>query len=110
MTIIRAEHAEDTAEWLFCLAVRRRDGAIRDRPVYAQRPRSAAVLPQEAALASAPDVSVITARRVLNRFGSLHQIGEASIEDLQAIPGVGSKRATSIATLIHEPWKPPNPD
>jgi len=70
----------------------------------ANRARSASISPGEAALAAAPDVSVITARRVLATFGSLRQVCEASVDDLQTVPGVGIKRATAIAALIHDPW------
>jgi ERCC4-type nuclease len=65
ITIIRTEDEQDTARWLFRLAIRRRSGAVRARPVYAQRPRSTSVAPSEAALAAAPGVSVETARLVL---------------------------------------------
>ena len=102
VTIIRTEQAEDTAEWLFRLASRRRDGIVRDRPVYAQRPRSAETSPAEAALACAPNVSRVTARTVIRHFGSLRHVADASIEDLQALPGVGIKRATAIVALIHD--------
>lgn len=108
VTIIRTESPGDTSAWLLALAYRRCNGAVRDRPVYAQRPRSARVSPSEAALSAAPDVSVVTARSVLSRFGSLHEVGEASIDDLLSIPGVGIKRATAIAALIHDPWTAPN--
>jgi DNA excision repair protein ERCC-4 len=104
ITIIRTEDKQDTAEWLCRLAIRRRDGASRDRPVYAQRPQSTTVSPAEAALASAPGVSAQTARTVLARFGSLRAVSEASVGDLQALPGVGIRRATAIAALIHDPW------
>ena len=109
VTIIRTEDADDTAAWLMTLAKRRRDGAISDRPVYAQRPKSAKVSPPEAAVACAPGVSVVTARTVLSHFGSLRSIADASIEDLQALPGVGIKRATAIAALIHDEWRTSNP-
>lgn len=108
ITIIRTEDTRDTARWLTALASRRQDGAIRDRPIYAQRPQSADLSPTEAALACAPGVSVETARTVLSRFGSLRQVSEASLDDLQALPGVGIRRATAIAALIHNPWNTPN--
>jgi ERCC4-type nuclease len=102
VTIIRTEGPEDSALWLVSLAKRRRDGAPRDRPVYAQRPRSTVTSPAEAALACAPDVSVKTARVVLDRFGSLSNVAQAKVDDLQALPGVGIKRATAIVALIHD--------
>jgi Fanconi anemia group M protein len=109
VTIIRTEDTGDTAEWLFRLASRRRQGAIRDRPPYAQLPRSVTARPAQAALTAAPGVSLVTAQRVLDHFGSLHRIGEASVDELQAVSGVGIKRATSIASLIHDPWTAAGP-
>jgi ERCC4-type nuclease len=108
ITIIRTDDAQDTAHWLTGLAIRRQDGAIRDRPVYAQRPQSGGFAPAEAALACAPGVSTETARTVFSRFRSLREVSEASLDDLQALPGVGIRRATAIAALIHDPWKATN--
>jgi ERCC4-type nuclease len=56
VAIIRTEHARDTAAWLLKLASRRCQGAIRDRPAYAQLPRSVTAPPPQAALAAAPGV------------------------------------------------------
>jgi ERCC4-type nuclease len=105
VTIIRTESCQDTSEWLVRLASRRWVGAVRDRPAYAQRPQSPTVSPQEAALASAPGVSVMTARTVLARFGSLRELSDASVADLQDLPGVGPARAKSIVALIHNRWQ-----
>ncbi len=104
VTIVRTEHADDSANWLFRLASRRLYGATRDRPIYAQRPKSTAVPPAEAALACAQDISVETARTVLSRFGSLRNVSAASVDELLALPGVGPKRAAAIVALIHDEW------
>jgi DNA excision repair protein ERCC-4 len=107
IAIIHTQDARDTAAWLYRLATRRQEGSIRARPWYAHRAKSAGISPGEAALAAAPEVSVVTARRVLATFGSLRQVCEASVDELQTVPGVGIKRATAIAALIHERWIDP---
>jgi DNA excision repair protein ERCC-4 len=66
VTIIRTEDAADSAKWLVRIAARRLDGVIRDRPIYAQRPKSTMVPPAEAAQACAQGVSVETARVILH--------------------------------------------
>jgi len=104
VTIIRTEDQEDTAGWLFTLADRRSHPTSRDRPPYAQRPRSPHATPAEAALAAAPGVSVATARNVLRRFGSLREIGDMSVDELQAVEGIGPKRAAAVAALIRNRW------
>jgi ERCC4-type nuclease len=108
IAIIRTQDAHDTAAWLYRLAVRRQRDSPGVQPRYLRRPRSVGVSPGVAALAAAPEVSVITARNLLVAFGSLRAVCEASLDELQAVPGVGIKRATSIAALIHEPWNAPN--
>ena len=109
VTIIHAEDARDTAAWLHRLATRRRDGAVRNRPVYAQREKSLATSPAESAVASATGVSVVTARTVLERFGSLRNLCDADISELQGLPGIGRKRAEAILRMIHEPWSATRP-
>lgn len=104
IAIIRTQDAPDTAEWLYRLAIRRIQRPTPPRRLYAYRPHSPRVSPGELALSAAPDVSVITARKILATFGSLRQVCEASIDELQAVPGVGIKRATAITALIHELW------
>jgi DNA excision repair protein ERCC-4/Fanconi anemia group M protein len=108
IAIICTQDAHDTAAWLHRLAIRRREGPPPARPLHAYRPRSPRISPGEAALAAAPDVSVVTARKVLATFGSLRQVCEASVDDLQSVPGVGIKRATAIVALIHNPWQANN--
>jgi DNA excision repair protein ERCC-4 len=107
IAIIHTQDAGDTAAWLYRLAIRRQEGSLRARPRHVYRARSAGITPGEAALAAAPEVSVITARSVLATFGSLRHVCEASVDELQTVPGVGIKRATAIAALIHERWLDP---
>jgi ERCC4-type nuclease len=100
VTIVRTENARDTAAWLIEIAA---GGApIRDRPVFAQRPQSTENAPAVTALAAAAGVSVETARAVLERFQTLLAVGQATIDDLRAVPGVGAKRAEAISDLFHE--------
>jgi DNA excision repair protein ERCC-4 len=107
VTIIRSEDPRDTAAWLYRLAVRRRDGVVRDRPVYAQRRKSDDVSLAEAALSAAPGVSTVTARAVLQQFGSIRNLCEANVEDLKSLQGVGRTRAEAIRSLIHDLWTAP---
>src|SRR5262245_10155249 len=107
--IIRTEDADDTAHWLYRLAVRRRDGTVRGRPQYAQRPSSVVVSPTEAALTAAAGVSTATSRAVLAKFRSLRRLSEATVEELIAVPGVGPERAAAIVGLMHEEWHSADP-
>jgi DNA excision repair protein ERCC-4 len=104
--VLRSNDAEDTAAWLLRLASRRQEPSSRDRPAYAQRFPRARPHPAEAALAAAPGVSVKTARRLLKRFGSLGEVVAAERDEWQSIPGVGPRRAASLASMVHDRWVP----
>ena len=101
VTIVRTENARDTAAWLIEIAA----GAapIRDRPVFAQRPQSNDDPPGVIALSAAQGVSVETARAVLEHFQTLLDVGQATLDDLRAVQGVGARKAGEIFALFHEP-------
>lgn len=100
VTICRSDDVRDSAHWIHRIAVRRDTAPVRDRPVHAQRPkRNAQVLPAEQALAAAAGVSTVTARTLLLSFGTLLGVLSASRADLEAVPGVGPRRAAKIAEL-----------
>jgi len=105
VAVLRTDDTYDTASWIFRLAVRRQEGAARDRPAYAQRPaRRRTDSPAEQALAAAPGVSVSSARALLRTFGSLRNVVLATPEQWQEVTGVGSKRAEALTSMIHNPW------
>lgn len=58
----------------------------------------------ELMLAQIPGISITAAAKLLNHFGSLQALGEASSEELQEVEGIGKKRASEIAYLFHHPY------
>ena len=105
--VLRTDDASDTARWLYRLAVRRQERQVRDRPVYAQRPRRPRRDPlAEAALSTVPGISVVVARSLLARFGSLANLAAADPESWMGVAGVGPGRAAALRSLIHDQWSP----
>jgi ERCC4-type nuclease len=101
VTVIHAWDASDAAGWIARVAVRR-PGGVRnvDRPPYAQRAqRDANNPPPERALAAATGVSTVTARKLLQEFGSLRNVLLAEPHELQRVKGVGVNRALAIHQL-----------
>lgn len=98
IVLLRSEGRDDSARWLHRLAVRcQRVGSGPDRPAYAQRPKPADPrLAAEAALAAAPGISVVCARALLARFGSVVAVLEASDEQLVTVPGIGPERVRAL--------------
>ncbi|HEU5362067.1 MAG TPA: ERCC4 domain-containing protein [Gaiellaceae bacterium] len=101
VAVIRSLDHADSAAWIERIARRRRGESRRvDRPPYAQRPqRPAQVSPPERALAAAEGVSTVTARKLLEEFGSLTNVLLAPPDALQRVDGVGVQRAESIRRL-----------
>jgi ERCC4-type nuclease len=106
ITVLSSKDSTETALWLRRLAIRRQQPVSRDRPPYAQRFTRARPHPAEAALATAPGISVKTARLLLERFGSLIDVASAGRDEWQSVPGVGPNRAASLAAMVHERWIP----
>ena len=52
------------------------------------------------ALDSVPGVGPETRKRLLGRFGSVENVRAASVEELQSVPGVGEKTATTIKAQL----------
>jgi ERCC4-type nuclease len=98
--IVQTRGPRDTALWLYRIALRRRRAAHRDRPTYAQRPKSIADTVPEAVLAAIPGISVHRARALLAKFGTVRAVADATRLELTAVAGVGEQTATSIVAAF----------
>jgi ERCC4-type nuclease len=99
--IVRSTDVRDTAQWIARLAQRSQMVRPRpDRPIYAQRP--APTDPAEAALAAVPGISVVLARRLLDRFGSVAGVVAATHDDLSRVPGMGGVRTAALESTFHK--------
>ena len=77
------------------LLVKARDEAHRFAGRYQRKRRSLALV--QGALDGIPGVGPKRRRMLLERFGSVAGIREASFEDLAALPGIGERRARRSA-------------
>ena len=103
ITVIRTIDPSDSARWMRRIMLRRASQRSVDRPTYAQRTkRSAHDSPAERALAAAPGISTVTARNLLERFGCLSHVLQASPAELTTVPGVGPSKARSIRAMSVE--------
>lgn len=48
----------------------------------------------------------VLARRLLERFRTLRQLANASVEELMTVEGIGEKRAKEIYQVLNTPWEP----
>ena len=105
VSVVRSETEADSALWIYRIACRAaRSKPAPDRPTYAQRPKS--LTPNataEAVLAAIPEISTMSARAVLGRFGSLEAVARATDADLTDVRGIGPARLRSLReALTHQ--------
>jgi excinuclease ABC subunit C len=54
------------------------------------------------ALDAVPGLGEVRTRALLNRFGSVRRLREASAEEISEVPGIGAKTAANILAALHE--------
>jgi DNA excision repair protein ERCC-4 len=99
--VIATSDAADTAEWLMRLQrlQTRPPGDARGR-TRVRRPTDDRVRVAEDVLRGLPGISTVGARRLLEHFGSLPAIFNASADELREVPGIGPVRGATLAWLF----------
>jgi ERCC4-type nuclease len=94
--VLRSTDPQDSARWIRSLALSRsrvkrvQVRAPYRRPVGRRDPVAAAML------SAVPMVSLRTARELMDAFGTLRRIANASAEELSAVRGVGERRSEAL--------------
>jgi len=57
-------------------------------------------------LSAIPGISTQTARSLLDHFGSVVALADATEPDLQGVPGVGAARASAMLEAFHRASSP----
>jgi excinuclease UvrABC nuclease subunit len=73
-----------------------REASPAELPVHTPRPTLPPASVAEAMLATVPGISTVGARALLERFGSVAGVIEASEDELLAIPGLGPARVQAL--------------
>jgi ERCC4-type nuclease len=99
--LLRSAHQRESALWLARLALRYQSRRRRPvRPAYAQRPKARSQREaSEAMLAAIPGLSAVSARALLDRFGSVPAALAAGTEAWLAVPGIGPRRAAALERM-----------
>ncbi|GAB6879638.1 hypothetical protein JCM17823_19120 [Halorubrum gandharaense] len=100
VSVLRTEDAGDTAELLETIA--RREQETRDREVSAHGEKTTKTLAeqQEYVVSSIADIGPVTARSLLEHFGTVEGVMTAREDDLLEVSGVGSVTAERIRDVI----------
>jgi len=101
--VLYTKHAKDTAGLLAVIAKREQDKG-RDYSVHERKPLT---LPeqQEFIVSSLPGIGLNTAKVLLEKFGSIKVLVNASSEELMAVEGVGEKISTKIKEVLEGKYR-----
>jgi Fanconi anemia group M protein len=99
-SVLRTDDEGDTADLLETIA--RREQEVRDRAVSVHGEKSAKTLAeqQEYVVAAIADIGPVTARALLEHFGSVEAVMIAPKDDLLAVRGVGEVTADRIREVV----------
>ncbi|GAB3415128.1 DEAD/DEAH box helicase [Haloparvum alkalitolerans] len=100
VSVLRTEDEADTAELLETIA--RREQETADREVSVHGEKSSKTLPeqQEYVVSAIADIGPVTARSLLEHFGTVEGVMTAREEDLLEVDGVGSVTAERIREVV----------
>ena len=104
ISILFTKDEEDTAQMILVLA-RREEGGERERTLPMKRHGHSLREQQELVIASFPDIGLKNARLLLDHFGTVRGVVNATEEELLTIRGIGEQRSKKIHELARRPYR-----
>lgn len=117
--ILTTKDESETADVLFSIAKREQSDGKRDVAVRHDKVSMSDDERLRFIVEGLPGVSAVLAKRLLERFGTIHALVNASRAELMEVDGVGSKTADEVLRLVHlayeaglrdTSWRPPDPE
>ncbi|MFB6168887.1 MAG: DEAD/DEAH box helicase [Haloferacaceae archaeon] len=110
MSVLHTEDEGDTADMLAVLA--KREQTTRDRAVSAHGEKGAKTLDeqQEYVVSAIAEVGPVTARSLLEHFGTVEAVMTAREDDLQHVEGVGAVTAERVREVAGSDYAPDERD
>ncbi|MFC5277154.1 DEAD/DEAH box helicase [Halorubrum rubrum] len=100
ISVLRTEGETDTTELLATIARREQETRDREVSVHGEKTTKTRAEQQEYVVSSIADVGPITARGLLEHFGSVEAVMTASEDDLLEVDGVGPVTAERIREVV----------
>ena len=100
ISIIPTRSPEDTAAMIHRLAVREQDKGQRDIPIRTEKKPLGLQEQQIFIIESLPNIGPVTARKLLENFGNVKNVINASTDELTKVEGIGKIIAHKIREVI----------
>jgi Fanconi anemia group M protein len=101
VSVLSTKNALETADLLNVIAKREQKDDKKVVAVRGEKTQMSLRERQQFIIEGLPNVSAVIAKRLLSHFGSIKDIANASIEELQQVKGVGKNIATDIINLLN---------
>ncbi len=99
-SVLRTEDEKDTADLLEVIATREQESHDREVSVHGEKHSKTLSEQQEYVVAAIADIGPVTARALLDEFGTVQAVMTASKGDLMETEGVGEITADRIREII----------
>lgn len=99
--IITTHSAQETADFLSVMAQREQKSGNKIVAVRGEKPARSIAEQQQFLVEGLPNVSSVLAQRLLQHFGSIRAIANASEEDLCEVQGIGKNIASDILKILN---------
>jgi Fanconi anemia group M protein len=101
ISIITTKNARETADFLYVMANREQKGRQKDVAIRGDKWSMSIPEQQQYMVEGLPNVSAVLAKRLLQHFGSIRGIVNASEEELCEVQGIGKGTASEIMKLLN---------
>jgi len=105
-SVLRTSGEDETADLLEVIAEREQEVADREVSVHGEKQSKTLPEQQEYVVASIAEVGPVTARTLLDAFGSVEAVMTAQKEDLLEVSGIGDVTADRIREVIASDYEP----
>jgi ERCC4-type nuclease len=99
--IIWTRNSRESAAQIFWMAFREQNNLKRSVQIRASKKACSVPDLQEYLVAGLPSVNSTLSKRLLQHFGSVRKVFEASAEELMEVEGIGRKKALAIWKLLN---------
>jgi Fanconi anemia group M protein len=104
ITLLFTKDEQDTAQMLYVIA-KREEGERGERKVHPHKVQRSMKEEQEYVISAFPEIGLKNARLLLDHFGSVQAVVNASMEELIAVSGIGEKTAGRIYEVCRREYR-----
>jgi Fanconi anemia group M protein len=105
-SVLRTDDQDETADLLETIATREQDEGDREVSVHGEKQSKTVAEQQEYVVASVAEVGPVTARSLLEQFGSVEAVMTATHDELLDVDGIGEVTAERIRSVVGGAYEP----